>query len=97
MRFNSAFRELKLSTGLRAGRRTRALTAGNPPDFGSLPLLSFLFWLVLRCEPWVDTVEDLWREPEHRKGERWKGREDIDTVVLATSLAPQWFSRSDAR
>jgi hypothetical protein len=97
MRFNSAFRELGLSTGLRAVRRTLALAAQIPPAFGSLPSLSSRIGLLLRYEPWIDTIEDLWREAANRKGETWKEHADSNAVMLATSRAPEGFSRSDAR
>ena len=43
--------------------------------------------------PMTRTIEDFWKVEANKEmpGSSWKGHEDINTVMLATSLAPEGF------
>ncbi|MBA2246071.1 MAG: hypothetical protein H0W11_14030 [Gemmatimonadetes bacterium] len=44
-----------------------------------------------RWLPLKDEIEAFWREPAHRRTESWMAHEDINAVMLATSLAPDGY------
>ncbi len=89
--YRLAFRELGLSIGLKAVRRTQALAAQEPKAFESLPSLGSRLAQLMRYDPLIDAIEGFWMEPANRKSETWKEHEDINAVMLATSLAPEGF------
>lgn len=86
-----AFRELGLSLGLRAAARTRDLVARNPTAFAAVPALRLRFAQLERYAPLLAAIEGFWLDPANRAGETWKEHEDINAVMLATSLAPAGF------
>ena len=45
----------------------------------------------MRYAPMIDTIEGFWTEPANRSGRTWKEHEDINSVMLATSLAPEGY------
>jgi hypothetical protein len=89
--YRLAFRELGLSIGLRALVRTAELAAQRPGAFDSLPSLGSRLERLMRYVPLIDAVEDFWLEPRNREGTSWKEHEDINAVMLATSLAPESY------
>ena len=86
-----AFRELGLSIGLKALRDTQALAAQNPQAFGSVHSLGSRLAKLRHYDPLVDAIEGFWTEPRSRRSGAWKEHEDINAVMLATSLAPEAF------
>lgn len=49
---------------------------------------------LLRVEKYIslaDTIEDFWMIPEHQQSTTWDEHVDINSVMLATSLAPEGF------
>ena len=85
------FRELGLSLGLRAAKRTQELMAKNSWAFDSLPSLCPRTERLRAYLPLIDTIECFWLEPKNRGSRTWKEHEDINAVMLATSLAPDGF------
>ncbi|MCG6985602.1 MAG: hypothetical protein LJE61_10465 [Thiocapsa sp.] len=83
-----AFRELGLSIGLRALQRIGDLAARHPEAFRSLPALGSRLERLMPYLPLIDAIEDFWLAPLNQSGRLWKEHEDIDAVMLATSLAP---------
>lgn len=76
-----AFRELGLAIGLAAAERL------------DRPLRDELAAdLPLRA-----VIESFWLSPEHRQGPTWLAHEDINDVMLATSLAPDGFLSEPAK
>ncbi|MGD2113176.1 MAG: hypothetical protein PVI50_07310 [Gammaproteobacteria bacterium] len=79
-----AFRELGLAIGLHAAERLQhaAGQEAYPPRLRTLieTLMSFL--------PVRDAIETFWREPAHQRTDTWREHEDINAVMLATSLVP---------
>lgn len=86
-----AFRELGLSLGLRAVKRMRILLERDPRAFDALPTVAPHIERLRPYIPLIDSIEGFWLEPEHRAGRTWKEHEDINAVMLATTLAPEGF------
>lgn len=76
-----AFRELGLSIGL------HGLPKISPLVQGDVKLAAVCAGL-LQFQPLADQIELFWSEPAHRCGRLWIEHRDINTVMLATSLAP---------
>jgi hypothetical protein len=86
-----AFRELGLSLGLRAVKHTQELMERNPRAFDSLPSLGPRIERLRPYLPLIDAIERFWLEPKNRDSRTWKEHEDINAVMLTTSLAPDGF------
>jgi hypothetical protein len=86
-----AFRELGLAIGLRAVQRIQALHAQHPAAFAALPAFGARLERLERYALWSATIEGFWLEPAHHTVETWKDHEDINAVMLATSLAPDGY------
>ena len=90
-RHRLAFRELGLSTGLAAVEELPPLIADNEPLFDRTgPLLSTLDALA-EYLPLREEIEGFWLEEKNREAVTWTGHREINTVMLATSLAPDGF------
>jgi hypothetical protein len=84
-----AFRELGLSIGLRAVRHLDPTTCQTDPNQDEEPLDQALDAIAL-YQPLADQIEAFWMDEKHRTG-TWCEHEDINMVMLATSLAPTSF------
>jgi len=87
--YRLAFRELGLSIGLHGVpivKRALSELAGSLPDSvrNSVTLLE-------RHAALAATIESFWCDPGNQRGYTWKDHEDINTVMLATSLLPDEF------
>ena len=79
-----AFRELGLAIGLHAVQRMeRAMS-----ETGQGGATSERIQLLTQYAPIGETIEAFWREPDNRRAETWIEHQDINEVMLATSLAP---------
>ncbi|MRR37886.1 hypothetical protein EG829_25215 [bacterium] len=90
-RFRLAFRELGLSIGLGALERLDAFIRDNMSilkDDRDIPILLKTLWKSMSMR---DRIETYWLDPANRKTDAWKEHRDINTVMLATSLAPDGF------
>jgi hypothetical protein len=89
--YRLAFRELGLSIGLHAMVRMHAtLDDAAHTDAMSTSLRDRLDTL-LQYLPLSDEIEAFWRNPEHQRTASWNDHQDINEVMLATSLAPDGF------
>jgi hypothetical protein len=81
-----AFRELGLSIGLHAVERIRGATAGRSGyrAAGALAALA-------RHLPLAATIDVFWCDPARQAASTWRDHADINTVMLATSLAPDGY------
>lgn len=86
-----AFRELGLAIGLRAVQRIQALHAQHPAAFAAFPAFGARLERLERYTPWSATIERFWLEPAHQEVETWQEHQDINAVMLATSLAPDGY------
>lgn len=83
-----AFRELGLAIGLHGAQRASALLVDAPRAFDSYQALGARLDALLRHRGLAEAIEGFWRNPEHRQAPTWREHEDINAVMLATSLAP---------
>jgi hypothetical protein len=88
--YRLAFRELGLTIGLHAAERMQQAT-GPASRHDSNPRLNALLQALLTFTPLRDEIEAFWRNPENRRTETWIEHQDINDVMLATSLAPDGF------
>ncbi|MCB1032795.1 MAG: hypothetical protein KDD47_03055, partial [Acidobacteria bacterium] len=79
-----AFRELGLAIGLQAAERVRPWV-GEHEDL--VPVLG----KVTEFAPVGEAVTSFWSDPAHRRARTWTEHDDINTVMLATSLHPAGF------
>jgi hypothetical protein len=80
-----AFRELGLSIGLHELSRIRAMIDERAPTHPARTVASRLRELE-RYAPLADAIEQFWLSPRHQQAETWTSHEDINAVMLATSL-----------
>jgi hypothetical protein len=85
-----AFRELGLAIGLHALERMHQAVDGET-DPAAQPRLRAQLKELLRYLPLRDAIETFWRSPEHQRTARWQAHQDINAVMLATSLVPDGF------
>ncbi len=90
-RFRLAFRELGLSIGLHALERLDSLIRENLPVFKDDRDISILLKTLWKFMSLRDRIEEFWLDAVNRKTDAWKEHRDINTVMLATSLAPDGF------
>ena len=86
-----AFRELGLSIGLRGLEilphgATKVRDGRNPQLIRGIDNLR-------RFEPLADAIEAFWQKPANQQSPSWGEHEDINAVMLATSLLPDEFVR----
>jgi hypothetical protein len=79
-----AFRELGLAIGIYGLPRIRALVK---QDDELDPVITEL----LRYLPLADQIQNFWSDSAHRLSSTWTDHQDINTVMLATSLAPEGY------
>lgn len=80
------FRELGLSIGLAAVARV-----ARDVEAGSVRLPAPTLEALLRHLPLRGEIESFWVEARHREARTWTGHQDINAVMLATSLAPDGY------
>ena len=84
-----AFRELGLAIGLAAAERLEQLR-----EAGALPGGAVAAEVVERLQrhvPLRAQLESFWLQPEHQVVDTWVEHEDINAVMLATSLLPDGY------
>jgi hypothetical protein len=78
------FRELGLSIGLKGLPMIRDLVAGHHALLGAVNGL-------LRFQPFAEQIESFWSSPRRRTTQTWTDHQEINRVMLATSLAPESY------
>jgi hypothetical protein len=89
--YRLAFRELGMAIGLHGVERIEALLSRKPdavPE--NHPVYSQIKHL-RRFARLGEDVENFWLDPRNRTAKSWKAHQDINSVMLATSLAPDNF------
>ncbi len=89
--YRLAFRELGLSTGLAAAGELREVIAENSRFFRNEEHLSRRVEELCVYIPLRERIEDFWLDTQNRTATSWTGHREINTVMLATSLAPGGF------
>ena len=89
--YRLAFRELGLSIGLHAINRMQDRIEKYPNHFNNADQLTSILSRLSHFYPISKLIDDFWSEPQHRLVRSWLDHEDINTVMLATSLAPESY------
>jgi hypothetical protein len=79
-----AFRELGLAIGISAIERAEGLIPQGHP-------VRDTYGAILEHRRTADAIRTFWTDPAHRENPTWTDHEDINTVMLATSLAPDGY------
>jgi hypothetical protein len=79
-----AFRELGLSIGIHGLQRLRHLVAHDRDLAAVTDSLS-------PYQPLASQIQTFWSDPAHRLSNTWIDHRDINSVMLATSLAPEGY------
>ena len=89
--YRLAFRELGLTIGLHAIHRMQNKIAQQSEDFArARQLLAALDKLSSFCRL-QQAIEDFWLEADYQSVKSWRDHHDINSVMLATSLAPDGY------
>jgi hypothetical protein len=86
-----AFRELGLSIGLQARPIIEKEIAARRPAFRNSPGLAQRLSALAEFSAMGKAIETFWLTPEHRESTLWLEHENINAVMLATSLVPDGF------
>lgn len=89
--YRLAFRELGLSIGLRAVAKLKHLIETEPGCFNRKQELHRLVETLMDYIPLVETIENFWLSPTNRDVPSFTDHLDINTVMLASSLAPDGY------
>jgi hypothetical protein len=86
-----AFREFGLSIGLSAMCKLAQSVADNPDLFSKAPKLPKQIDSLMRYTPLIEGIETFWLKYSNQQSKTWTSHQDINQVMLATSLAPEGF------
>jgi hypothetical protein len=89
--YRLAFRELGLSIGFQAVEKIRELIEQNSGLLRNKDSLHSLLKILGRFAGLREIIEKFWLEGTNREAGSWIEHRDINTVMLATSLAPEGF------
>lgn len=89
--YRLAFRELGLSIGLHAVEPLRDVILENPDCFPQSLATDQRIEMLLRYTPLTEAIERFWLEDSQRVAKTWTEHRDINSVMLATSLASEGF------
>jgi hypothetical protein len=91
--YRLAFRELGLSIGLRAVENIQELIGQESGPLRKEDSVHSLLKNLGRYSEVRKTIEVFWLEHTNRESDSWMAHRDINSVMLATSLAPDGFLR----
>ncbi|WOJ93103.1 hypothetical protein R0135_15140 [Congregibacter variabilis] len=89
--YRLAFRELGLATGLEAINRLNALLAEHPRQQALDREAKIRLERLEHFGRLSDTIREFWLETANQQVTPWRDHQDINSVMLATSLAPDAF------
>jgi hypothetical protein len=89
--YRLAFRELGLSIGLHGVELLREEIEEHPGLFGRKSPVHQAVDTLLEYVPLAEEIERFWMERKNRETLNWTDHREINTVMLATSLAPRGF------
>ena len=89
--YRLAFRELGLATGLHAISRMQKRIEQQPEHFTNANLLLAMLTNLSHFNRIHELIERFWLEPDHQSIKTWQEHADINSVMLATSLAPDGY------
>lgn len=85
------FRELGMAIGLHAAERMEKLVEARADVFAGNPTLSLQMKKLGLYASLSESIETFWLNPRNRKAQTWIEHLDINSVMLATSLAPDGY------
>ena len=86
-----AFRELGLAIGLHAVERMQQAAEHEHTHATTHSQQRAQLQTLMQYLPLRDEIESTWRDPEQQRAAIWIEHQDINEVMLATSLAPDGF------
>jgi hypothetical protein len=89
--YRLAFREFGLSIGLHAVRKIRKLIEQKPANFDKKHPLHKWIEPLMHYSSMGEMIEKFWIESSNRKAATWIEHQDINMVMLATTLAPDEY------
>jgi len=89
--YRLAFREFGLSIGLHAVRKLQKLLQQKPANFDEKHSLHEWIESLMHYSSMGEMIEKFWLESSNRKAGTWIEHQDINMVMLATSLAPDEY------
>lgn len=89
--YRLAFRELGLSIGLHAIVKMQRTIEQHPENFSNQQELDARLSDLARFLPLIERIESFWLEPSNQQSHSWTAHRDINSVMLATSLAPDGY------
>jgi hypothetical protein len=89
--YRLAFRELGLAIGLQAVESMQRAIDKEKQTTAISPSLSELLKALIQYHSLREEIEAFWRNPEHQQSTTWTEHQDINEVMLATSLVPDGF------
>jgi hypothetical protein len=93
--YRLAFRELGLSIGLHALELMENLVSRKMEYAGNQAKINHRVDRLLVYKLLANQIEEYWLQPENQKMKSWIDHYNINTVMLATSLAPRTFILCD--
>jgi hypothetical protein len=88
------FRELGMAIGLHAVERIEGLMEKKPNVFDKNHTVYSQIKHFKRLIRLGEEIENFWLDPQNRSAKTWTEHHDINSVMLATSLAPDSFLKS---
>jgi hypothetical protein len=89
--YRLAFRELGLSIGLHAAKKTKDLYERQKNIGANMHKVAAKVEDLVRFVPVGGVIEDFWLDNAHQMSETWMEHRDINMVMLATSLTPDTY------
>ena len=89
--YRLAFRELGLAIGMKGLDGVSGIIDRNPGLFGSKGSLHRMVAELSEYLPLAEEIEQFWLDEENRRAGTWTEHQEINMVMLATSLAPDGF------
>jgi len=90
-RHRLAFREFGLSIGLAGVEQLPVWIGKNPELFDRTGILRHQIQALAEYVPLREEIEQFWLDGTNRESATWTEHREINTVMLATSLAPDGF------
>jgi len=85
------FREFGMAIGLHAVERIEELIEEKPNVLDKHYSVHLQIKQLRRFTPLGDVIEKFWLDPQNRIAKTWTEHQDINSVMLATSLAPDGY------
>ena len=89
--YRLAFRELGLPIGLHALVKIQRTIEQHPGNFSDRHEFHVRLSGLARYLPLNESIENFWLKPSNQQSHTWTGHRDINSVMLATSLAPDGY------